>query len=91
MCFRKEEILSNSRRKKSHDIAKIYFDNVASYVDELRKLQGVLRAKIRDYVNSSLLDASHKEAYGIAILVLVLVVSPIIIILVRNAVATIQV
>jgi hypothetical protein len=64
---------------------------MASYVDELRKLQGVLRVKIRDYVNSNLLDASHKEAYGIAILVLVLVVSPIIIILVRNAVATIQV
>ncbi|XP_023724758.1 uncharacterized protein LOC111873908 isoform X3 [Cryptotermes secundus] len=87
---RKEEILGNSQRNKSHEIAKIYFDNMASYVDELRKLQGALRVKIRDYVNSNLLDASHKEAYGIAILVLVLVVSPIIIILVRNAVATIQ-
>ena len=64
---------------------------MASYVDELRKLQGALRVKIRDYVNSNLLDASHKEAYGIAILVLVLVVSPVIIILVHNAVATIQV
>lgn len=91
MCCRKEEILGNSQRKKSHEVAKIYFDNMASYVDELRKLQGVLRVKIRDYVNSNLSDASHKEAYGIAILVLVLVVSPIIIILVRNAVATIQV
>ena len=91
MYFRKEEILGNSQRNKSHEIAKIYFDNMASYVDELRKLQGALRVKIRDYVNSSLLDASHKEAYGIAILVLVLVVSPVIIILVHNAVATIQV
>lgn len=45
----------------------------------------------RDYVNSTLQDASNKEAAGIAIVVLVLVVSPIIIILVRNAVATIQV
>lgn len=69
----------------------MYFDSMASYVDELRELQGELRKKIRDYVNSNLVDASHKEAYGIAILVLVLVVSPIIIILVRNAVATIQV
>jgi len=91
MCFRKEEILGNSHRNKSHEIAKVYFDSMASYVDELRKLQGALRVKIRDYVNSNLLDASHKEAYGIAILVLVLVVSPVIIILVHNAVATIQV
>ena len=45
----------------------------------------------RDYVNSTLQDASNKEVAGIAIVVLVLVVSPIIIILVRNAVATIQV
>jgi len=36
-------------------------------------------------------DASNKEVAGIAIVVLVLVVSPIIIILMRNAVATIQV
>jgi len=91
MYFRKEEILSNSHRNKDHEIARVYFDSMASYVDELRTLQGALRVKIRDYVNSNLLDASHKEAYGIAILVLVLVVSPVIIILVHNAVATIQV
>lgn len=45
----------------------------------------------REYVNSTLQDASNKEVAGIAIVVLVLVVSPIIIILMRNAVATIQV
>ncbi|XP_066996175.2 uncharacterized protein [Anabrus simplex] len=88
--MRKDEILQNHSQEPSVNEAIRYFDNMASYVDELRKLQRELRVSIRDYVNSSLLDASHKEAYGIAILVLVLVVSPIIIILVRNAVATIQ-
>ncbi|XP_069680500.1 uncharacterized protein [Periplaneta americana] len=88
--IRRDQILGNANRNKSHETAKMYFDSMASYVDELRELQGELRKKIRDYVNSNLVDASHKEAYGIAILVLVLVVSPIIIILVRNAVATIQ-
>lgn len=38
----------------------------------------------------NLREASNQEAVGIAILVLVLIVSPVIIILVRNAVATIQ-
>lgn len=45
----------------------------------------------RDYVNNTLRDASSKEVLGIAILALVLLIAPIIIILVRNAVATIQV
>lgn len=45
----------------------------------------------RVYVNSTLEDASNKEVTGIAIVLLVLFVSPIIIILMRNAVATIQV
>lgn len=45
----------------------------------------------RDEVQRLLTEASDKEAIGIAILVTVLIVSPIIIILVRNVVATIQV
>ncbi|XP_046144969.1 receptor-type guanylate cyclase daf-11 isoform X1 [Osmia bicornis bicornis] len=87
---RRDEILRNQKREPRLDDAIAYFDSMATYVDELRKLQRELRHMIRDYVNSTLQDASNKEVAGIAIVVLVLVVSPIIIILVRNAVATIQ-
>ncbi|PBC26595.1 Atrial natriuretic peptide receptor [Apis cerana cerana] len=87
---RRDEILQNRKREPNVEDAIAYFDSMATYVDELRKLQKELRHMIRDYVNSTLQDASNKEAAGIAIVVLVLVVSPIIIILVRNAVATIQ-
>ncbi|XP_018346873.1 PREDICTED: uncharacterized protein LOC108751280 [Trachymyrmex septentrionalis] len=87
---RRNEILRNQRRESSVDDAIAYFDSMATYIDELRKLQRELRHMIRDYVNSTLQDASNKEVAGIAIVVLVLVVSPIIIILMRNAVATIQ-
>ncbi|KAG7204035.1 hypothetical protein KM043_001894 [Ampulex compressa] len=87
---RRDEILRNRKREPSVQDAIAYFDSMATYVDELRKLQRELRHMIRDYVNSTLQDASNKEVAGIAIVVLVLVVSPIIIILVRNAVATIQ-
>lgn len=45
----------------------------------------------RDYVNEDLHEAANKEALSITILVVVLLVSPVIIWLVRNAVATIQV
>lgn len=42
-------------------------------------------------MDKTLIEADRKEAIGIAILVVVLLVSPIIIILVKNAAATIQV
>ncbi|XP_015606868.1 receptor-type guanylate cyclase daf-11 isoform X2 [Cephus cinctus] len=87
---RREEILRNRKREPSVEDAIAYFDSMATYVDELRKLQRELRHMIREYVNSTLQDASNKEVAGIAIVVLVLVISPIIIVLVRNAVATIQ-
>ncbi|XP_072749417.1 uncharacterized protein [Anoplolepis gracilipes] len=87
---RRDEIQRNQKREPSVDDAIAYFDSMATYIDELRKLQRELRHMIRDYVNSTLQDASNKEVAGIAIVVLVLVVSPIIIILMRNAVATIQ-
>lgn len=67
-----------------------YFDSIANYTDELRKLQTELRQKIKKYVNEDLRDAANQEAVAIAILIVVLILSPIIIFLVRNAVATIQ-
>ncbi|KAG8222411.1 hypothetical protein J437_LFUL004870, partial [Ladona fulva] len=87
---RRNEILQNNQRKPSVEDAISYFDSMVTYVDELRKLQSGLRRKIREFVNENLEEANNEEAIGIAILALVLVVSPIIIILVRNAVATIQ-
>lgn len=42
-------------------------------------------------MDSTLAEADRKEAIGIAILVVVLLVSPVIIVLVKNAAATIQV
>jgi len=46
---------------------------------------------LREYVDKTLVEADRKEAIGIAILVVVLIVSPVIIVLVKNAAATIQV
>ncbi|XP_063984062.1 uncharacterized protein LOC135166059 isoform X1 [Diachasmimorpha longicaudata] len=88
---RRDEILRNNDRQPSVEDAIDYFDSMAVYVDELRKIQTALRHMIREYVNSTLQKASNKQVAGIAIVALVLVISPIIIVLVRNAVATIQV
>ncbi|XP_053698462.1 uncharacterized protein LOC128745413 [Sabethes cyaneus] len=70
--------------------ARAYYEAMASYIDELRKLQDRVRWIIREEVQKVLQKADRMETFGIAILIVVLIVSPIIIVLVRNAVATIQ-
>ncbi|KAK6619875.1 hypothetical protein RUM44_006275 [Polyplax serrata] len=90
MQQRTEEILRNRKRNASIEDAIAYTDSLTSYIDELRKLQYKLRKEIKRYVDADLKEASHKEGIGIAILITVLIISPIIIVLVRNAVATIQ-
>ncbi|XP_075237672.1 uncharacterized protein LOC142333932 [Lycorma delicatula] len=86
----REQIIHNERRRHNDDDSIRYYDLMASYVEDLRILQKSVRSYIRDDVNNNLQDANNKEAVGVAILVLVLLVAPIIIIFVRNAVATIQ-
>ncbi|XP_072398924.1 uncharacterized protein [Diabrotica undecimpunctata] len=83
-------IMKNTVRLPNYSEALEYFDMMATYTDELRKIQRSLRVLIQDYVDENLQNSANTEAMGIAILVLVLSVSPVIIWLVRNAVATIQ-
>uniref|UniRef100_A0A182PQS0 guanylate cyclase n=1 Tax=Anopheles epiroticus TaxID=199890 RepID=A0A182PQS0_9DIPT len=83
-------IQKNLRREGNVADARSYYESMAYYIDELRKLQSALRSIIRNEVQKVLQSADNMETFGIAILVVVLIVSPIIIILVRNAAATIQ-
>uniref|UniRef100_A0A182J623 guanylate cyclase n=1 Tax=Anopheles atroparvus TaxID=41427 RepID=A0A182J623_ANOAO len=83
-------IQKNLRRVGNVADARSYYESMAYYIDELRKLQRALRSIIRNEVQKVLQSADNMETFGIAILVVVLIVSPIIIILVRNAAATIQ-
>lgn len=68
-----------------------YFDLMASYLDLLRNIQEIVRSNISNDVNMNIKDAKYRTYIGIAIVVVVLLVSPIIIFLVKNATNTIQV
>ncbi|GLH12248.1 Receptor-type guanylate cyclase Gyc76C [Gryllus bimaculatus] len=59
-------------------------------VRELRTLQDTLRHIIADQVAEDLSHASRQQAIAITLLVMVLAISPVIILLVRNATHTIQ-
>ncbi|XP_030751286.1 uncharacterized protein LOC115878819 [Sitophilus oryzae] len=86
-----EVIMKNEKRHPNYTEALNYFESIALYTDELRKLQRSLRMTIGENVSENLYVAAHQEAIGIALLIVVLAVSPVIIWLVHNAVATIQV
>ncbi|XP_059491276.1 receptor-type guanylate cyclase gcy-1 isoform X2 [Neocloeon triangulifer] len=88
---RRQLVLKNVRQNASINEATTYFDLMANYVTELRTFQKEIRKEIRSSIDKILEEANSREAEGMAILALVLVVSPIIIVLVCNAVATIQV
>ena len=45
--YRRDEILQNRKREPNVEDAIAYFDSMATYVDELRKLQKELRHMIR--------------------------------------------
>ncbi|KAJ6638428.1 Atrial natriuretic peptide receptor 1, partial [Pseudolycoriella hygida] len=83
-------ILKNTKINSSVENAINYFDVMSTYLDELRKIQRELRHQIRNDVIAKIRRASNSEAVGISILVVVLLVSPVIIFLVRNAANTIQ-
>ncbi|CAG4971045.1 unnamed protein product [Colias eurytheme] len=86
-----QQIVDNKQRAGSVTDAIEYFDQTATLLFKLRAVQKQLREYIRNGVNESLRNARQSEAVCAAILVLVCVISPIIIVLVRNAVNTIQV
>ncbi|KAH8392751.1 hypothetical protein KR215_009110, partial [Drosophila sulfurigaster] len=83
-------VLKNKPKLLDERSAIEYNEFMHNYTDDLRILQKALRGLIKEYVDKTLVEADRKEAIGIAILVVVLLVSPIIIILVKNAAATIQ-
>ncbi|KAH9632935.1 hypothetical protein HF086_002757 [Spodoptera exigua] len=86
-----QQIVDNKHQDGSVADAIEYFDQTATFLDKLRAVQKQLREYIRDGVTVSLTEARRSEVVCAGILILVCVVSPIIIVLVRNAVNTIQV
>uniref|UniRef100_A0A6P4E920 guanylate cyclase n=1 Tax=Drosophila rhopaloa TaxID=1041015 RepID=A0A6P4E920_DRORH len=83
-------LLKNNPNVSNERSAIEFYELMNNYTDDLRILQKALRRLIKEYVDETLVQADRKEAIGIAILVVVLLVSPVIIVLVKNAAATIQ-
>jgi len=87
----REEVLAQKRKDPDTHEAFQYYAATFDYTEKLRNVLIGLRKRLVGTVKSELKAANQQQALGIAILLLVLIISPIIIFLVRNATATIHI
>ena len=87
----KSAILNRTRRKSSLIMALKFYQTTYEHTEDLREVIHDLRRMITGVVEQELVSANKELTTGIIILVLVLVISPVIIFLVKNATTTIQV
>ncbi|XP_068234006.1 uncharacterized protein [Palaemon carinicauda] len=79
------QIRQNQVVNGSAEITQDYVESMGDFLNEMREVQMNLRKEIRTTVKEQLKMADSEEAISIAVLVLVLAISPIIILLVRKA------
>jgi len=87
----RDDVLAQKRKDPDPKEAFRYYQATFEYTENLRNVLTDLRLRLVGTVKSELKAANQQQALGIAILLLVLIISPIIIFLVRNATATIHI
>ena len=87
----RDNILAQKSQDPDPREALRYYQATFNYTENLREVLENLRLRIVEIVKNELYAANQQQAFGIAVLLLVLVISPVIIFLVRNATVTIQV
>ncbi|XP_046389565.1 receptor-type guanylate cyclase Gyc76C-like [Ischnura elegans] len=90
ITLRRKEIYSNKPRVPDAALAESYFTETSQYLGEIQRYQDLLRVLISEQMDVDLKAAEQQQAVAVALLVLVLGISPVIIFLVRNATQTIQ-
>ncbi|XP_040569888.1 uncharacterized protein [Lepeophtheirus salmonis] len=91
LAMSRKDVLNQVPRDANTDEALTFYQATYGYTEDLRVVIQDLRMRIKGIVDAELVAANQQQAFGIAILILVLIISPVIIFLVRNATVTIQV
>ena len=68
-----------------------FYQSTYGYTEDLRVVIQDMRLRIMEIVDEELEAANQQMGFGVTILIFVLIISPVIIFLVRNATATIQI
>ena len=84
-------VLAQRPQEANTNEALQFYQSTYGYTEDLRVVIEGLRLRIKAIVADELKAANQQQAFGIAVLILVLIISPVIIFLVRNATVTIQI
>jgi len=87
---RRKEIVNRVKIEPDFGKATEYFYAMLGYLDSLQKIQYEIRGKIENTILSEVGSSNSHVVVGIALLVVVLIISPVIIILVRKVTRTLQ-
>ncbi|XP_040569115.1 uncharacterized protein [Lepeophtheirus salmonis] len=87
----RRDVLEQRPQKPNTNEALRFYQATYGYTEALRVVIKDLREEIKRIVEEELTSANHQQALGVAVLIIVLIISPTIIFLVRNATATIQI
>ncbi|XP_071538925.1 uncharacterized protein [Panulirus ornatus] len=87
---RRQEIINRVKIQPDFDKATEYFYAMLGYLDALQKIQYEIRTRIEETILSEVTSSNSHVVVGIAILAVVLLISPVIIVLVRMVTRTLQ-
>ncbi|XP_042880283.1 uncharacterized protein LOC122258414 isoform X5 [Penaeus japonicus] len=87
---RRQEIINRVKIEPDFDKATEYFYAMLGYLDALQKIQYEIRTRIEETILSEVTSSNSHVVVGIAILAVVLLISPVIIVLVRMVTRTLQ-
>ncbi|XP_045114784.1 heat-stable enterotoxin receptor-like isoform X2 [Portunus trituberculatus] len=81
----RSEIIGNNQGTGSLEMADRYMQETAGFIDSIREVEALLVGDIRTAIEDQMTLADSQYNLALAVLVLVLIISPIIILLVRRA------
>ncbi|CAL4155070.1 unnamed protein product, partial [Meganyctiphanes norvegica] len=87
---RRQEVVNRVKIQPDFDKATEYFYAMLGYLDTLQKIQYEIRIRIEQTILSEVKSSNSHVVVGIAILAVVLLISPVIIVLVRMVTRTLQ-
>ncbi len=85
------EILGNVEATADLSKGKRYFQGTLKFMNTLTQVLNLLTDKVMDLSEKDQDDASISQIWGIVLLVFVMILSPILVILAKNAIQSIQV
>ncbi|XP_059091667.1 soluble guanylate cyclase gcy-37-like [Tigriopus californicus] len=85
------EILSNEESDEDHERGQLYFEGCTKFTDSLIRILNMTTDQIKDIREQALYDTLLAQVWGIFLLIVVLAISPVLVVLAKNAIFTIQV